>query len=225
MVHSAVQDRITVASMHSIAVFKRELRRVIFPVQSPQLTEPPTGSKLCGGEKMAMSTRDYRMPVKYGATHRNSEAGAVHPALPAVVLLMSFAVFMAAIAPMDFSSIVRKLFPSPSQTVPHQNAAVWADNGAGVYYCADSIMFGKSHGEYMKQVDALDRGYQPALGTYCTGPAWDLQSEPIRLPAAAPAPAPAPNIAATPGDNPFEKPPSPTRNPALPTAPASVASH
>jgi hypothetical protein len=106
-------------------------------------------------------------------TSRNPELGAAHPALPAVVLLVFFAVFMAAIAPLDFTSILRKIFPIPSQTVPHQDSAVWVDANAGVYYCEGSIMFGKSRGRYMRQVDALQQGYQPALGTYCSGPAWN----------------------------------------------------
>jgi hypothetical protein len=108
---------------------------------------------------------------------RRSETGATHPALPAVILLVSFAVFMAALAPLDFSSIFHRYFPPRIEKVPHQNAAVWVDKTAGVYYCANSIMFGKTQGAYMKQVEALDRGYQPALGTYCTGPAWPLHGQ------------------------------------------------
>ena len=106
-----------------------------------------------------------------------SEAGATHPALPAVILLVSFAVFMAALAPLDFTSIFHKFFPTQVQKVPHQSAAVWVDKTSGVYYCADSVMFGKTQGAYMKQVEALDRGYQPALGTYCAGPEWPLNGE------------------------------------------------
>lgn len=160
----------------------------------------------------------FPLPGRGRGKRRNSEAGATHPALPAVVLLVSFAVFMAAIAPMNFSSIIRKLFPSPTQTVPHQNAAVWVDSKAGVYYCADSIMFGKAQGQYMKQVDALDHGYQPALGTYCTGPAWNLRSELPRPPQDV---APAPQAPAPAGQNPFERPQSQYENPR--TAPLSTS--
>lgn len=155
-------------------------------------------------------------PEAHGGTtpSRNPESGATHPALPAVALLIFFAVFMAAIAPLDFSSILQRIFPSPSQTVPHQNAAVWVDNNAGVYYCTDSIMFGKTHGEYMRQVDALEHGYQPALGTYCSGPAWRV---PARVPAKAvqhpAATVSAPKPAATSGENPFENPQSQLSNP------------
>lgn len=121
-----------------------------------------------------------RLREKRGA-FRRSETGATHPALPAVILLVSFAVFMAAVAPLDFGSIFHRFFPTAIQNVPHQNAAVWVDKTAGVYYCANSMMFGKTQGAYMKQVEALDRGYQPALGTYCTGPDWDLHSQFNRL--------------------------------------------
>lgn len=157
---------------------------------------------------MAMRISNPRSQAPGGRRRRNSESGATHPALPAVVLLIFFAIFMAAIAPLDFSSILQKFFPSPSQTVPHQNAAVWVDNNAGVYYCADSIMFGKTHGKYMRQVNALEHGYQPALGTYCSGPA-------LRVPARAvqPSTVSAPKPAVAPGENPFESPQSQLSNP------------
>lgn len=154
---------------------------------------------------MARPIRGRRLTTPRRLIQGSSETGAAHPALPAVVLLVFFAVFMAAIAPLNFSSILRKLFPSPLQTVPHQNAAVWVDNNAGVYYCADSIMFGKSKGEYMKQVDALDRGYQPALGTYCSGPAWHLRSQAVPT-ANSNAPVLPPNPLAPTVKNPIENP-------------------
>ena len=141
-----------------------------------------------------------------------SEVGATHPALPAVILLVSFAVFMAAIVPLDFSTLFHKMFPPTVQRVPHKDAAVWVDSTAGVYYCANSILFGKTQGAYMKQVDALDRGYQPALGTYCAGPAWSLRDERVEpgKPTAAQVPAPVtvPPPATTPAAPPsaFENP-------------------
>jgi hypothetical protein len=134
-----------------------------------------------------------------------AEAGAVHPAVPAVLLLVSFAVFMAAIAPLDFTSIFHKFFPTQIQKVPHQDAAVWVDKNSGVYYCADSILFGKTQGAYMKQVEALDRGYQPALGTYCSGPAWPLHGEFNKLTQQA-APAPKPPSAQSTAPSTFENP-------------------
>ena len=133
-----------------------------------------------------MSSVDRRKPSGSNRTLRRGESGATHPALPAVVLLVCFAVFMAAIAPLDFTSIFHKFFPTPIQKVPHQDAAVWVDKTSGVYYCATSMMFGKTPGQNMRQVEALDRGYQPALGTYCDGPAWSVPEVASRP--AAPAP-------------------------------------
>lgn len=164
---------------------------------------------------MAMPIRSRCLPSLRPGTHRNAELGAVHPALPAVVLLVCFSVFMAAIAPLDFTSIIRKFIPTPVRTVPHQDAAVWVVNNAGVYYCPDSIMFGKSKGQYMKQVEAIDRGYQPALGTYCTGPAWHIPSQLAQRPVTKAPPKP---VSPT-GENPFENPQSKLKSPQ--TAPPS----
>lgn len=140
-----------------------------------------------------MATRYRPLPLTTRTAARNAESGAAHPALPAVVMLVCLSFFMAAIAPLDFSGIYRKFFPKPVVTVPHQDAAVWVDSRAGVYYCAGSVMFGKTPGQYQKQVDALDHGYQPALGTYCTGPAWNIASRPLQTSATeAKTPAPKP---------------------------------
>ncbi|HEV2387948.1 MAG TPA: hypothetical protein VGS20_11915 [Candidatus Acidoferrales bacterium] len=107
----------------------------------------------------------------------SSETGAMHPALPAVVLLVSFAVFMAAIAPLNFSGVLAKIFPFHPVELQSPNAVVWVSQTAGTYFCADSVMFGKADGKLMKQAEALDNGYQPALGTYCKGPDWPLPRE------------------------------------------------
>ncbi|MDE3137537.1 MAG: hypothetical protein KGL59_13250 [Acidobacteriota bacterium] len=156
---------------------------------------------------MRTSEKDHRMlSAKRGDSTRSSETGAVHPAVPAVILLVSFAMFMAAIAPLDFTTIFHRFFPTQVQQVPHQDAAVWADKTAGVYYCADSILFGKTQGAYMKQVEALDRGYQPALGTYCSGPAWPLHGQFNKLTAPTPAPTPKPPSAQPASPSPFENP-------------------
>lgn len=144
------------------------------------------------------------------------EAGATHPALPAVVLLLCFAFFMAAIAPLDFTAIFHKFFPSAVQKVPHKDAVVWVDSTSGVYYCANSIMFAKTKGEYMSQVNALGSGYQPALGTYCKGPKWT--PSPVRRPQATP-PAPAPAV--TKHVAPSASPASPQSGSASPAAPST----
>lgn len=48
------------------------------------------------------------------------------------------------------------------------NAIVWAKKATGTYYCRDSAVFGKDQGSSMKQARALDTGYQPEFGVYCT---------------------------------------------------------
>jgi hypothetical protein len=123
-----------------------------------------------------------------GAGVWSSETGAVHPALPAVILLVSFAVFMAAIAPLDFSGVLEKLFPFHPIQLQKPNAVVWVNQSSGTYFCANSVMFGKADGKLMKQAQALDSGYQPALGTFCTGPDWPLPPE-YRRPDGSPMPA------------------------------------
>jgi hypothetical protein len=162
-------------------------------------------------DDMRASEGDHRMLSKRRDLSRSSETGTVHPAVPAVLLLVSFAMFMAAIAPLDFTAIFHKFFPTQVQQVPHQDAAVWANETSGVYYCADSILFGETKGAYMKQVEALDRGYQPALRSYCTGPAWPLHGEFNKL--TAPSPSSTPNLqsaeppnSASPFENPNYKP-------------------
>ena len=47
------------------------------------------------------------------------------------------------------------------------NAAVWAIQQEGNYYCSGSVLAGRKPGKFMKQADALTLGYQPALGHYC----------------------------------------------------------
>jgi hypothetical protein len=128
----------------------------------------------------------------------------MHPALPAVIFLVSIAVFAAAIAPINFAALYHRFFPIQYQTLPHQNAAVWVVDSSGVYYCAGSVMFGKARGRYMKQVEALDRGYQPALNKYCAGPDLRGPSQLTPLPPVAAA-APAPNPPLPLGQNSFER--------------------
>jgi hypothetical protein len=48
-----------------------------------------------------------------------------------------------------------------------QDVTVWANKQAGYYYCSGTRFYGHGSGVYMKQGDALTRGYQPELGKYC----------------------------------------------------------
>lgn len=148
---------------------------------------------------MRASGNDGGVCTKRGAGNWSSEAGAAHPALPAVVLLVSFAVFMAAIAPLDFSGVLNKIFPFHPIKLEKPNAVVWVSQTSGTYFCADSIMFGRADGKLMKQAEALDSGYQPALGTFCSGPDWPLPPQYRRPDGSAMPPNP---LAATPGSLP-----------------------
>lgn len=45
---------------------------------------------------------------------------------------------------------------------------VWADKSAGVYYCPDSSLYGRTQsGQYMTQGEALQSGYSAALNEPC----------------------------------------------------------
>lgn len=46
---------------------------------------------------------------------------------------------------------------------------VWTNKQAGTYYCSGDRFYGHGQGSYMKQGEALTRGYQPNLGRYCDG--------------------------------------------------------
>jgi hypothetical protein len=117
--------------------------------------------------------------LPYGVFRKSNEAGAMLPVVSGlvVVLVVSFAVFMAAIAPLRFLPVLYRIFPHHTKPLTNPNAVVWISKTAGTYFCADSVMFGKGDGSYMKQAKALDSGYQPALGAFCTGPEWPIPAE------------------------------------------------
>jgi hypothetical protein len=48
------------------------------------------------------------------------------------------------------------------------NVKVWAKKQTGFYYCRGGILFGKDEGRLMTQGEALESGYRPADGQYCT---------------------------------------------------------
>src|SRR5215469_11015683 len=58
-------------------------------------------------------------------------------------------------------------FPTPArQSEPRLR--VWVNKSTGVYYCPDSVMYGRTeHGAYMAQGEAVQTGYTPALGEPC----------------------------------------------------------
>jgi hypothetical protein len=45
---------------------------------------------------------------------------------------------------------------------------VWADKSAGIYYCPDSTLYGRTQsGQYVTQGEALQGGYSPSLNEPC----------------------------------------------------------
>lgn len=62
---------------------------------------------------------------------------------------------------------VRKMFSGPVHPALYAGMTVWASEDAGIYYCPGSTLYGSGGGVYMKQGDALTKGYQPVLGRYC----------------------------------------------------------
>ena len=72
-----------------------------------------------------------------------------------------------------FLAKIRKMLPglndnSLSESSTVNAVSVWTDKQNGFYYCIDSPNFAKLQpGSVETQGEALQRGYQPKLGTYC----------------------------------------------------------
>jgi hypothetical protein len=103
---------------------------------------------------------------------RQGEQGASSPTLPAVLLIILFAFVMATVAPVNFNRLLHRLLPflpSDKQVLSPQDAGalVWVVRQSGTYYCSESEFYGQGAGDFMRQADALERGYQPALARYC----------------------------------------------------------
>lgn len=62
---------------------------------------------------------------------------------------------------------LRNMFSGHVRPALNAGMTVWASKDAGVYYCPGSRLYGSGVGVYMKQGDALTKGYQPVLGNYC----------------------------------------------------------
>ncbi len=59
----------------------------------------------------------------------------------------------------------------PGKTERHalnESVRVWVSSRSGLYYCADSTLFGKINpGVYVAQGEALQKGYRPAEAQPC----------------------------------------------------------
>jgi hypothetical protein len=84
-----------------------------------------------------------------------------------VLLLFCFVIFFPSL---NYLQPVARLRAAARRTrvVREQDVRVWIVKRSGFYYCSDSKIFGKLRpGAYMRQSEALQRGYQPFLGSAC----------------------------------------------------------
>jgi hypothetical protein len=60
------------------------------------------------------------------------------------------------------------LIKEPKKQSLMPKVIVWAKKQPGFYYCRGDVLFGTKHGRLMAQDKALESGYRPADGQYCT---------------------------------------------------------
>lgn len=83
-------------------------------------------------------------------------------------LIVVLGALIAVIVLPSLRSRAMRAFTVRTQEKIAQDARVWANKGAGYYYCNGSRFYGHGPGSFMKQGDALTLGYQPELGKYCS---------------------------------------------------------
>jgi hypothetical protein len=104
-----------------------------------------------------------------GGYDRSSKPGTSRtgpPLFPVAAFLVIFLMAAFALTPGSFSKLLSEIGVS-QRSMSDPNAMVWAIQQEGNYYCSGSVLAGRKPGQFMKQADALTRGYQPALGHYC----------------------------------------------------------
>ena len=84
-----------------------------------------------------------------------------------ILLLLSFTTFFS--SPNYRQPVVRLLAAvRRTQVVRNQDVRVWIVRRSGFYYCRDSKAYGRlTPGTYMRQDEALQRGYRPFLQNVC----------------------------------------------------------
>jgi hypothetical protein len=87
--------------------------------------------------------------------------------ITAVLLLMSFATLFPSLN--DWQPIARlRAAARRTRVVKEQDVRVWIVKRSGFYYCSDSKAYGTlKPGNYMRQGEALQDGYQPLLRKVC----------------------------------------------------------
>lgn len=97
-----------------------------------------------------------------------AEMGA--PMLPAILFIASLILLVASFFTGNISNRLKiTLFGQVLPDVMQPTVRVWVNKDNGTFDCDGSVLYGNGQGKYMAQADVLDRGYQPALGTYCQG--------------------------------------------------------
>jgi len=82
------------------------------------------------------------------------------------VLIIALIIFIPIIS--KWGPVEWLLTPARTHTGNAPNTVVWVNTRSGLYYCRDSGEYGKIQpGTQMKQNEALQKGYQPALRSVC----------------------------------------------------------
>lgn len=82
------------------------------------------------------------------------------------LLIVALIIFIPIIS--QWGPLAWLLTPRRAKTGNAPNIAVWVNTRSGLYYCQDSPEYEKIEpGVHMKQNDALQKGYQPALHGIC----------------------------------------------------------
>jgi hypothetical protein len=104
-----------------------------------------------------------------GGRDRTSKPGISRtgpPIFPVAAFLVIFLIVAFALTPANVPKLLFEIGVG-QKSMSDPNAAVWAIQQEGNYYCSGSVLAGRKPGHFMKQADALTLGYQPALGHYC----------------------------------------------------------
>jgi hypothetical protein len=91
------------------------------------------------------------------------------PILPAILFLGCIGAMTLLFVDANISGRLAFAFSKPHKQQQMQpTAGVWVNKQNGTYYCPDSVLYGREPGSYTTQGAALDSGYQPSQGIYCS---------------------------------------------------------
>lgn len=103
-------------------------------------------------------------PVKPEST-RGSEKPPI-----GVAGILSWIIMLAALAYLLWPYRSINAQPAPSGVPRNSTVQVWVEANTGTYYCAGSVLYGKTpKGRYMVEREAYGAGYRASLGRTCDG--------------------------------------------------------